>query len=103
MSSGPINPKKCQPIVSVLLLLACPAASFAISPIKLSGALEGTVSDLTGRPQMGAAVLLFDRQSKLCERMVTDANGLFAFVSLSPDIYSIRVTLASFLPAPRDH
>jgi hypothetical protein len=48
---------------------------------------------------MGATVMLFNRQDRLFEKVLTDARGIFAFTGLMPDIYSIRVTLASFVPA----
>ena len=35
-------------------------------------------------------------------RSLGKSNGRFAFPSLPPELYSIRVSLASFLPASRD-
>jgi len=52
-----------------------------------------------GTPQMGATVVLFDRRERLCERVVTNEKGTFAFASLMPDVYALRVNLAAFLPA----
>lgn len=69
----------------------------------MAGTLEGWVTDTSGKPQMGATVLLFNRQERLCSRAITDAKGGFAFASLMPDLYSVRVSLARFLPAMRDH
>jgi hypothetical protein len=68
-------------------------------PARLSGAISGFVTNTTGVPQMGATVLLFDRFERLQEKALTDERGFFSFASLLPDIYSIRVTLASFVPA----
>jgi hypothetical protein len=48
---------------------------------------------------MGAAVVLFNRQERQFERVLTDARGAFRFVGLMPDLYSVKVTLASFVPA----
>jgi hypothetical protein len=48
---------------------------------------------------MGAVVNLFNRYDKLVERVVTDSGGQFSFSSLLPDMYSVRVTLTSFMPA----
>ncbi len=87
---------------SVLLGLVCLAASRpapAAVSIGLSGAISGLVTDAAGVPQMGAAVMLFNRQDRLFEKAFTDEKGMFAFTGLMPDIYSIRVTLASFVPA----
>jgi hypothetical protein len=94
---------KVMPVVALLgVALAVPAASFAITPIVLSGTLVGTVRDLVGIPQMGAVVFLYDRRERLCERVLTDSVGNFAFSGLNPDLYSVRVTMTSFLPALRN-
>src|SRR5258708_33113685 len=71
----------------------------AASPAKLSGTLAGFIQDTAGVPQMGATVLLFNRYDRLIERVITGATGDFLFSSLPPDTYSMRVTLASFMPA----
>ena len=85
------------------ILGACLSPAFAISPIVPAGGLTGVVADLTGTPRMGAVVLLFNRQDKLVRRAITNSEGGFAFADLSPDVYSIRVTLASFLPALKNN
>ena len=89
-------------VVSVVIGLACLAtlgpASGAVS-VGLSGAISGLVTDGAGVPQMGAAVMLFNRQDRLFEKAFTDDKGIFVFAGLVPDIYSVRVTLASFVPA----
>jgi len=50
---------------------------------------------------MGAVVQLFNRNEKLVEKAITNAGGEFLFASLMPDIYSIRISVASFVPAIR--
>jgi hypothetical protein len=50
---------------------------------------------------MGASVVLYNRQDRVCDRMFTDEHGEFRFPGLFPDLYSIRVTLATFMPALR--
>lgn len=52
---------------------------------------------------MGALVMLFNRQDGLAQKAVTDEKGAFAFLGLMPDVYSIRVTLASFVPAIKNN
>ncbi len=89
-------------LVTIVAALGAPRASWAISPIQLGGALEGRVSDDSGQPQMGAVVQLFNHQDRLIERQLTDDAGFFVFAGLTPDVYSLRVTLATFLPAIRD-
>ncbi|MGE5567568.1 MAG: carboxypeptidase-like regulatory domain-containing protein [Rhodospirillales bacterium] len=57
------------------------------------------VSDPSGMPQMGATVSLFNRFDRLLQRSLTTEKGTFGFDSLSPGIYTIQVSLASYLPA----
>src|SRR5271155_196725 len=71
------------------------------SPPPLSGGIYGQVKSVTGITQMGATVLLFDHYDQLTRRALTNEQGKFAFDQLSPELYSIRVTLASFVPAIR--
>src|SRR5713226_2121269 len=73
------------------------AASIA-SMGKLSGKILGLVTDAGGVPQMGAAVILLNQQDRPCERGLTDDKGAFSFDGLSAGVYSIRVSLASFMP-----
>ena len=80
-------------------LMVSSGASYAASLGKTSGALAGSVRDVGGTPQMGAAVLLYNRYDKLILKTLTDAKGDFGFDNLLPDIYSVRVTLSSFVPA----
>src|ERR1039457_3489922 len=89
-------------VSSVVFGLVCLAAASPVSgavSVRLSGAIAGSVTNGDGVPQMGALVMLFNRQDGLSQKMFTDEKGNFAFPSLLPDIYSIRVTLASFVPA----
>src|SRR5207302_96807 len=52
-----------------------------------------------GVPQMGAAVTLFNKQDRQFLKVVTDERGSFQFLSLLPDMYSVKVTMATFVPA----
>ena len=71
----------------------------AASLEKVAGSLVGSVRDGGGVPQMGAVVQLFNRYEKLVQKVITNVNGEFGFDTLSPDTYSVRVSLSSFLPA----
>jgi hypothetical protein len=75
----------------------------ASSVIRFSGDLSGLVSDAAGRPQLGAVVMLFNKQDRILQRAATDEQGNFSFDDLLPDFYSIRITFASFFPAAKDH
>jgi len=93
-------------VSSVVLGLVCLSAAGPVSgavSVTLSGAIAGSVTNGDGVPQMGALVLLFNRQEGLAQKVFTDEKGNFAFPGLLPDIYSIRVTLASFVPAIKNN
>ena len=50
---------------------------------------------------MGAVVSLYNRYDELLRRGLSNQDGKFVFDGLAPDVYSIRVSLASFVPALR--
>lgn len=85
-----------------LASLASMAPAGAVTSARLSGNLGGVVTDVAGMPQMGAAVILFNRQARPIQRALTDDHGSFGFGALPPDSYSVRVSLARYLPAFRD-
>src|ERR1044071_6933036 len=85
-------------IVGVTCIVA-PSTLSAVEPLRMNGAITGVVSDHLGIPQMGATILLFNRQERAVQKIQTNDRGEFAFAGLLPDIYSIRVTLATYLPA----
>lgn len=73
----------------------------AATPLHLSGAISGFVFDSNGVAQLGAAVTLFNKQDRQFLKVFTDERGSFQFLSLLPDVYSVKVTMASFVPAMR--
>jgi hypothetical protein len=58
--------------------------------------------DSVGKPQPGASVSLFNQQARLLQRAYTDLSGNFSFGDLLPDLYSVQVSLTSFVPASRE-
>jgi hypothetical protein len=64
----------------------------------LSGEVLGEVRNGAGIAQMGASVLIFNRYDKLIRQALTNDSGKFVFDALTPDIYSVKVILASFAP-----
>jgi hypothetical protein len=82
-------------------LLCAAAPAFAASPVGLSGEILGQVRNTTGVAQMGAQVLLYNRYDELVRKGLSNEQGRFVFDALIPDLYSIRVVLASFVPAER--
>jgi hypothetical protein len=83
-----------------VLTLSAPVA-LAAPASKLSGSIAGYVRSVSGVPQMGATVLLFNRSERLIQQALTNERGIFGFDALKPDTYSIRITLASFMPAAK--
>ena len=75
--------------------------ALAATPAPLAGQILGHVRSSTGVAQMGATVLLYNRYDQLVRQALTTEQGRFAFDNLAPDLYSLRVTLASFMPALR--
>ncbi|MGA8145738.1 MAG: carboxypeptidase-like regulatory domain-containing protein [Candidatus Acidiferrales bacterium] len=85
-----------------LLVLAC-ALPLAAAPN--SGKISGVVMDPTGTPQMGATVSI-SAENLLAfspTELLTNDRGRFSTATLAPGMYSIKVTLAGFLPAIQQH
>src|SRR6202163_80756 len=80
-------------------LFCSPVSAASLNP--LAGEILGQVKDATGAAQMGARVYLYNRYDELVRRSLSNEQGRFAFDALAPDLYSIRVILASFVPAER--
>jgi hypothetical protein len=95
------TPKSVACLFAGAMCLLVPAVSRAADAVKLSGGIVGTVRDVHGVPQMGATVALFNRQARPVGRVLTDQHGQFQMAGLIPTLYSVRITLASFIPAIR--
>jgi len=80
-------------------VILCASPAFCAAPAKLSGSIAGYVRDAVGVPQMGALVALFNKNDRVIGQALTNERGIFGFETLNPDTYSVRVTLASFVPA----
>lgn len=70
-----------------------------------SGKLSGVVVDAQGTPQMGATVTVSSEQmfSASLVELLTNDRGRFSADALPVGSYSIKVTLAGFLPAIEQH
>jgi Carboxypeptidase regulatory-like domain len=103
MSVAMLRKAMTQKPVAVLIAagMACLGAEGApaASAVHLSGAISGFVFDSGGVPQMGATVILFNRQDRQFRKVLTDERGSFQFLSLLPELYSVKVTLGTFVPA----
>jgi len=81
---------------------AIPAAAQA-KPVP--GKLAGVVGDAMGTPQMGASVELVSEAVGVAatRSFLTNTQGMFRGDKLAPGFYTVRVTLAGFLPTFEKH
>ena len=96
-------------ILGVLVLTAM-VSSFAAIPAgaqakPVPGKLAGVVRDAAGTPQMGASVELVSEAVGVAAShgLLTNTQGMFRGEKLAPGFYTIRVTLAGFLPTLEKH
>ena len=92
------------------LILTAMASSFEANPAAaqaktVPGKLAGVVRDAAGIPQMGASVELVSEAAGLTASrgFLTNTQGIFRGEKLTPGLYTIRVTLAGFLPTLEKH
>ncbi len=78
-------------------------ASAQAKPV--SGALTGVVHDNSGIPQMGATVEVLSEAIRPGAALdfFTNTQGIFRDQKLAPGFYSVRITLAGFLPTLEKH
>jgi Carboxypeptidase regulatory-like domain len=88
-------------LVALAWALAVPGASGQ----NTKGRLSGLVVDEKGTPQMGASVLIASEQqlAPASFNLFTDGRGRFAVPTLPSGAYTVKVTLAGFLPAMEQH
>lgn len=89
----------------LLCLLALPS-----SGAPNAGRIAGIVRDTSGVPQMGATVLITSEQvsmvpslQPLNRELLTNDGGKFTTGALPAGMYSVKVTLAGFLPSIEQH
>src|SRR3954466_15158444 len=80
-------------------MFCAPVSAAALNPV--AAQILGQVKDSGGAAQMGAGIYLYNRYDELVRKALSNEQGRFAFDALVPDLYSIRVILASFVPAER--
>jgi hypothetical protein len=95
------TPRSVTCLFAGALCLAGPVVSHAAEPAKLAGGIVGTVRDSKGVPQLGASVALYNRQDRAVGKVLTDQRGQFQLLGLLPTMYSLRISLATFVPAIR--
>lgn len=93
-------------VLGVVIGLASPSSARAQLK-SAQGILSGVVRDAHGIPQMGASVQVISEsalaKSAAALDFFTNTQGLFRGEKLSPGLYTIRVTLAGFLPSMEKH
>lgn len=69
------------------------------------GKLAGVVRDSGGTPQMGASVQIIREGIAAAQgqELLTNTQGIFRGEKVAPGLYTIRVTLAGFLPTLEQH
>src|SRR5689334_6465859 len=67
--------------------------------------MTGVVRDASGTPQLGASVELVPEVAGMLthQSFLTNTQGIFRSEKLSPGLYTVRVTLAGFLPTLQQH
>lgn len=92
----------CFGFVFALSLGVCldPVPAACQSAKQSSGIISGVVRDSSGTPQLGATVeVLSELPGVLSPRhLLTNTEGVFRGENLAPGLYTVRVTLAGFLP-----
>jgi len=69
-----------------------------------AGKIAGVVNDTSGFPQLGATVELVPEIAGTAPLdFLTNTQGIFRGEKLAPGLYSVRVTLAGFLPTLQQH
>jgi hypothetical protein len=92
------------------LVLTVLISSFAANPAAaqakpVPGKLAGVVRDSAGIPQMGASVELVSEAvgAAATRGFLTNTQGMFRGDKIAPGFYTVRVTLAGFLPTLEKH
>lgn len=93
---------------ALILMLTCLAvgANTSVAQGKAAaGKLAGVVRDATGTPQMGATVEVIPEAAIKAASLglLTNTQGIFSGDRLAPGLYTVRVTLAGFLPTIQQH
>ena len=96
--------RRANQVLCCLGIFVC-ACALPLAGAPNSGRISGVVVDPGGTPQMGATVLVSSDQlaSFSSIELLTNDHGRFSTTTLPAGFYSIKVTLAGFLPAVEQH
>jgi hypothetical protein len=92
-------------LVLAAICVSVGASVAAAQPKSVSGKLAGVVRDTAGTPQMGASVEVIPEATGILSTvdLLTNTQGIFRGERLAPGFYTVRVTLAGFLPSLEQH
>ncbi len=98
------NGRKAEVLLRAALMWGVAAAAPRAQAGPSGGRIAGTVVNSDGQPQMGATVKIApEGLSGAGADLLTNARGSFASAWLAPGYYTVRVTLAGFLPTVEEH
>lgn len=82
-----------------------PSAQAQTKPKVSSGTVTGVVRDISGIPQLGATVQIVPETAGVsaARLLLTNTEGAFHGEKFIPGFYSVKVTLAGFLPSLETH
>ncbi len=92
---------KIAAVLIALALLPALHASPGLNPTY--GLMTGVVVDVRGTPQMGAQVALIASDGRILQQVYSNDKGMFLLERVLPGLYSLRVSLASFLPVLKEN
>jgi hypothetical protein len=103
-----VKQERLRALGAFILMLTCFSAGADTSAAQAkaaAGKLSGVVRDSTGTPQMGATVEIVPEAAVKAASLglLTNTQGIFHGDRLSPGFYTVRVTLAGFLPTVQQH
>lgn len=103
MSRGQVRVWGILVLTGTLASLGALSARAQLKPAP--GTLSGLVRDAAGTPQLGASVQVFSETAPAAIPLdfLTNTKGLFRGEKLAPGFYTVRVTLAGFLPTLQKH
>lgn len=86
--------------LSVCIVFLC-AAGVALAQAG-RGSISGTVTDPGGAVIQGAQVVLLNHANGLTQHTVTNAAGLYNFISLNPGVYQVTASQSGFANVAQD-
>jgi len=102
-----VNEIRLRVLGAVVLAGTCLFIGVHSSPAQVKsapGKIAGVVNDTSGTPQLGATVEIVPESTGAAALdFLTNTQGVFRSERLAPGFYTVRVTLAGFLPTLEQH